>query len=426
MPDVPDNASPPPLLPEPDPPLLVPPSRNPAGDGSKSRQRWLAILLSICLGLYLADGLFSLADNSLILAFGVHLLGLFRALATLFALLTALLVYVLMAFMPMIPKRFFLPLTLSYLAGELLAVLGLVYSYGHLDQISWWLSLGQVVLGLGIVMGLAGGLKFQWPPVKEADLGMTGFTWKNLLLFAAGNIFLLLPGIVVYLLICAGLAVNHYSSGFVSLRPSGISMQMRKYVRNDGKTIELFPMSHVADAGFFEKVSASFPTNSVILLEGVSDEKHLLTNKISYARFAKSLGLGEQHEDFKPTHGRMVRADIDIDQFTTNTIDLLNMVMLIHGKGMNNMALMEISSYNPPPDFPKQLFDDLLGLRNRHLLSEIQSNLTQTDTIVVPWGAAHMPGISREIQKSGFRLESSRNYLAIPFRFGGGNGTNSN
>jgi hypothetical protein len=72
--------------------------------------------------------------------------------------------------------------------------------------------------------------------------------------------------------------------------------------------------------------------------------------------------------------------------------------------------------YPATPDFQEQLLDDLLRKRNRRLLDEIQTHLPQSDYIIVPWGAAHMPEIAREIKKSGFRLEETREYVAISFR----------
>ncbi len=36
--------------------------------------------------------------------------------------------------------------------------------------------------------------------------------------------------------------------------------------------------------------------------------------------------------------------------------------------------------------------------------------------LVIPWGVAHMPGISEEIQKDGFRLTSTQEYSIIKFR----------
>jgi hypothetical protein len=65
-------------------------------------------------------------------------------------------------------------------------------------------------------------------------------------------------------------------------------------------------------------------------------------------------------------------------------------------------------NYVPPPDFEKQLWDDILTKRNQHLLKIIESRLTLSDTIVVPWGAAHMPGLAKQIEKMGFHQEENR------------------
>ena len=55
----------------------------------------------------------------------------------------------------------------------------------------------------------------------------------------------------------------------MALRPVGLTLQARKYVREDGKTILLFPMSHIAESDFYKTVSQSASSNSVVLLEGV-------------------------------------------------------------------------------------------------------------------------------------------------------------
>jgi hypothetical protein len=100
--------------------------------------------------------------------------------------------------------------------------------------------------------------------------------------------------------------VDHFSGGFLALRPGGLTVQVRKYVRDDGKTIQLVPMAHIGEADFYRKVAETFPTNSIILMEGVTDWKRLITNEASYKRAAKSLGLAEQEEEFTPTRGEMV------------------------------------------------------------------------------------------------------------------------
>jgi hypothetical protein len=221
--------------------------------------------------------------------------------------------------------------------------------------------------------------------------------------------------VIIYLVLCAALAVGHFSDGFLALRPGGLTVRVRKYARNDGKTIQLFPMSHIGEPDFYRKLSQSFPTNSIILMEGVTDDRNLLTNKITYKRMATSLGLAEQHEEFNPTQGELVPADVDVEQFTANTIGLLNLAMLIHSKGVNTETVLTMLRFSPPPHYEEELLDDLLRKRNRHLLEELHARLSQTEHIIVPWGVAHMPEIAKEIQKAGFRLVETREYIAIRF-----------
>ena len=380
----------------------------------------ISILLNLCLGLFLVCGAVSLVDDSLALLFGLHLLTVISGILSFFALLVAVLVYGLMGLTPIIPKRVFLPVTLFYVAGVLAVFPALIYcnDWVHRSlQMDWAISFCQVIFGLGILYWLRGGLKFRWPIVEDKHLGARRFSWLNLSVFMLVNVFVLLPAIVVYLFLCAALAADHFSEGFMALRPSGLTVQVRKYVRNDGKTIQLFPMQHVAEADFYRKVSQSFLTNSIILMEGVTDDRNLLTNGISYKRMAHSLGLTEQREEFKPIHGELVMADVDVDQFTTNTIELLNLVMLIHSKGVNADTIMKLVQYSPPPHLEEQLLDDLLKKRNRHLLKEIYARLPQSENIIVPWGVAHMPEIANEIQKSGFRLDDTQKYFVIRFHY---------
>ncbi len=381
-------------------------------------KRAISILLSLCLGLFVASAVVSVVDDSLQLLFGLHFLVAFSAILSILAILTALAVYVLMGIFPMIPKRVFLPVTLFYWIGFLAAFP--IAIYGGADfmrrglQADWVISLCQVILGLGILYWLWGGWKFRWPLVEDKYLGDGRFSWRNLSSFYLANVFVLAPAIFIYFFLCASLAVNHFTAGFLALHPGGLIARVRQYVRSDGKTVELVPMAHVADANFYRKISNSFPTNSVVLMEGVTDERNLLTNGLSYKRVAHSLGLAEQQKVFKP-RGELVMADIDVDQFSTNTIDLLNLAMLIHTKGFNAETAMELSQYTPPPNFMEQLDADIVGKRNQHLLEILKTELPQSDIIIVPWGAGHMPGISDAIQKEGFHLAGTEEYTVIQF-----------
>ena len=337
----------------------------------------------------------------------------------LLAMLIAILIYGLMGFFPMIPKRLFLPVTLFNPLGMVAVIPFAIYAYGRIQQVALVVSLCQVIIGLGILCLVQGGLKFRWPLVAETQLASRRFSWRNLSVFLLVNFFVLLPAVIVYFALCAALAADHFSEGFLALRPGGLTVQARQYVRSDGKTIQLVPMAHVGEAAFYRKLSQSFPSNSIILMEGVTDRRNLLTNELSYKRMAASIGVTEQKEEFNPTQGEMVWADVDVEQFTTNTIGLLNLCTLIHSKGLNADTILKMTRFSPPPHYEEQLLDDLLRKRNRRVLEELRVQLPQTDHIIVPWGVAHMPGIAEEIQKSGFRLSGTQDYVVIRFRSAG-------
>ncbi|HOX56155.1 MAG TPA: hypothetical protein P5205_04675 [Candidatus Paceibacterota bacterium] len=403
----------PPVISPPPPPPLEP-ERKP-GPG----RQLLVLLLSLCLGLFLADAVVSLVDDSLILLFDLHLLALLRVLVFLPTLLTTLVVYVLMGLTPMIPKRLFLPVTLfNPLAVVVLLPLA-TYYHGRFQEVAWITSLCQVALGLAIVWWAQGGPRLRWPLVAFGWLGARRFGWFNLSAFLLLNIFVLLPAVVAYLAVCTALSVAHFSEGFLTLRPGGLTVQARKYVREDGKVIHLVPMAHVGEAGFYHKLSQSFPTNAVVLMEGVTDNNSLLTNTITYQRMASSLGLAEQEKEFNPVQVQLVMADVDVEQFTTNTIGMLNLLMLIHAKGVNAETVLKLFRHSPPPHFEEELFDDLITKRNQRVLEEIHARLTDPEPIVVPWGVAHMPGVAEGIKASGFRVAETQDYTVMRFRFPG-------
>lgn len=412
------SSEPPPKISDPSLAVGSPPPVTQHGGKFSPAAHLFSVLLSLFLGLFLVEAVFSLADDSCVLFFNLRALSGMRGMLSFIAALAALLIYVLMGFTTAIPKRLFLPLALFNVVAGLLVIPCLIYFYDRIEQVACVLSYCQLILGLRILYKIQGGLKLHWPLVPEERLNPAQFSWRNLSAFLLANVFVLVPAIAVYLFVCATRAVDHFSDGFMALHPSGFTVQVRKYVRDDGKTIQLVPMAHVGEPEFYRQLSQSFPTNALILMEGVSDDHNLLTNKISYQRMATSLGLAEQHEEFKPSPNQMVRADVDVQQFATNTIDFINLAMLAHTQGVNEETFGKLMQYAPVPGFEQELFEDLLRKRNRHLLQEIHARLAHTQNIIVPWGAAHMPEIAKEIQKDGFRLNAAREYTAIRFHGG--------
>jgi hypothetical protein len=354
-------------------------------------------------------------DDSCALLFGNHFLTSLSGLVSGLTILLAVLVYGLMGLTPVVPKRIVLPVLFFITFTFLIALPVTIYAYSRSLQVDWLCSWGIVVLGLVLLRWLQGGWKFKWPLVPDQQLGTRKFSWLNLSAFLLLNLLVVLPGVVLYVGGCAGMAVNHFTEGFVSLRPSGVVMQARKYARADGKTILLFPMSHIAESDFYRSVTQTVGSNSVVLLEGVKDSQHLLTNRLSYKRAAKSMHLAEQHEDFNLKQGDLVWADVDIKEFSSNTTALLNLAALVHSQGLNQHTISLLLDCNPSEEVEQQLLEDVLLKRNRHVVEVLQARLPGSDNFIIPWGAAHMAGIAREIEKAGFHLVATRDYVSIRF-----------
>ena len=98
-----------PTLPISGPPVIGAPPTLPPEPARKPRpeRHLIAVLLSLCLGLFLVDAVVSLADNSLMLLFNVHLLSAIQGIVFLIAFVTWIAIYGLMGLTPMIPKRLF-------------------------------------------------------------------------------------------------------------------------------------------------------------------------------------------------------------------------------------------------------------------------------------------------------------------------------
>jgi hypothetical protein len=288
-----------------------------------------------------------------------------------------------------------------------------VYFHEHAAWIGWSVSLLQVMLAFLILRYLKQGPAIRWPLCPDSRLGERKFRWGNLTAMLLAALLIVMPALLLGTALSAKLAVDHFTDGFVALGPSGVTMQVRRYVREDGKQITLVPMSHVGESSFYQELSESFPEDSVVLMEGVSDKNKLAPSHSNYSRMAEAIGVVEQHEFFKPK-GEIVPADVDMSEFSPATRDMLKGVLLVHSKGLTEET-MPILLKPTPPGFEKQLLDDILGKRNRHLLRVLHERLPNTNHIVIPWGAAHMPEIAREIVKSGFRVVETREFNAIRF-----------
>ncbi len=124
-------------------------------NGSPSCCTWV-------LGLFLADAVVSLMDDLLMLFLQLHALTGFRVLVNLLTTLSSIVIYVLMALTPIIPKRLFVPLALFSLLAFLAGLPFVIYYYQQMQRIAWIISFLQLLFGLWVLCRLQGGLKFNW------------------------------------------------------------------------------------------------------------------------------------------------------------------------------------------------------------------------------------------------------------------------
>lgn len=384
------------------------------GATSGSRGSILAAVLSLILVLFSGSAVLTFSSDSLFLLFQRQDLAATAALLSIVMLFAGFLACVLVAIFPGIPKRVLLPVGLFIPVVGIGVIPLFVYHHEHAALIAWFVSLGQVLLAGFIIHRIHGGLKPRWPLFPERLLANRGFGWGNLTAVTLSGFLLLLPALVLYTAFSAKLAIEHFTEGFVIARPGGISMQVRNYIRDDdGRRIMLVPMSHVGEPEFYHSLSASFPKDAVILLEGVTDLKKITAVHSDYSKMATAIGGVKQTEVFKP-QGELVAADVDMSSFSPATLGLLKTAMLIHAKGVTAETLPLLMKPTPP-GLEKQLMEDILTKRNHHLLGVIRERLPTSEDIIVPWGAAHMPELAREIRKMGFRLVDTREFLAIRF-----------
>jgi hypothetical protein len=272
-------------------------------------------------------------------------------------------------------------------------------------------ALSQTVAGSATILGLrkrSGGTSFLFPP--EATC-FAEFSWARTGFTLATKLFLVLPALFVYLLVSAQILVREYSSGFLEVTPSGIFAEARIYEQN-GRKIYLLPTIHIASPSFYETLMDGLPEkSSVILPEGVTDQKGLMKTAIDYSGAADSVGLAAQ-PDLTVQHKNhaVLRCDADVSDFSPVTLSVLNglgQVLKNIKSGETEGVLTALEALDAGD--PMALWKDILETRNNKVLEGLKLALPQYEHVAVPWGAAHMPGIERGLfAMQARRIESKR------------------
>ena len=335
-------------------------------------------------------------------------------------LLLGALLFVAMVITPRLSKRLLL-------APILFLMFSLVWVVIFGENGTLLLSLAEALLGLAMIVGFDDQKGFSPLGVPDFASARPLFTVKNLLLTGSvhGLIGLcLLAGLGLGLCQKARCHVEQSTANFLTIHSGGISLDERIFVKGD-REIRLIGMIHVAKKGFYDGIAKALPASSdgVVLLEGVSDRDHLLKSKFGYERMASLFGIASQKDSSftkKAIDGINQRlsdqakgikiekieyqpADVDLAEFKPETVRFMGIV----GKLIGSPTLREaLQTYSESLDDLKRnsgtVWGDILDKRNQHLLGQINLALQSHTLVVVPWGAAHMPEIQRQITKLGF------------------------
>jgi hypothetical protein len=212
--------------------------------------------------------------------------------------------------------------------------------------------------------------------------------------------------------------LREMSHGFLQVDSTGLFTEARDYERGTQK-IHLLPTVHVAAPAFYDQLMEALPPSlSVILPEGVTDKKHLMKVRLDYGVAADSLGLSTQPDLTEKRKGPAVQScDADLSDFAAPTLALLNGVAgaLQAATAGDGLAALQVLGTLEDKD-TMTIIDDVLKTRNMRVVEGIQTALQTYSHVAVPWGAAHMPGIEREILKMNFQKGQTRRVLVFAWK----------
>jgi hypothetical protein len=355
-----------------------------------------------------------------------------RALVAFSALMQGTILYVCMAFTRKISFRLVGWPALFLLWANLTG--GFPLPLFYLPSAGLWLSGAQMFLAFFLIgWAWRSNAVASGPGFADPAEGREGFTGRRLLVFAGANVLMLPILILATILGSAALNLERLTAGYVRLRPSGLYITQSSFRKNT-QTVALDGMMHVADADFYKKLKWGVEgAKTLVLLEGVTDENHLLGGGLGMDKLAKLFRLNTQMEagKYSETVGALLekeragelaadgtlsleesvdvrRADVDVKTFRPQTIDYLKVVGALFasmqtGKMEDFVKVMEDKKALLENNaVAKGAMEDILIHRNTHLIQQIENGLTTHDRIVVPWGAMHLAGIEEYLRAKGY------------------------
>jgi len=388
----------PPALPDPNAAQISGPQPHGAG--------WKAFILNAYVLAFTSEGALHLLGNAL----GQTVPGIAYSLVMLLALLLVLMIgsYRNLPWRPIAPALLF-----SLWEGCLFIPAPAYVETSKLSFLTASLNLATGAAVLLAVRNFTGGKSFLF---KSKHLHACEFSLARTFKATLLKLFVLLPLLLVYLAASAQLMVTKLSAGFLQIDMKGLHTESRTY-ELDGHKIHLLPTVHIGSADFYEKITSKLSVEGTVLLpEGVTDKKGLLRNQLDYTAPADSIGLAAQPR-LTPKKASPVEhpCDVDISEMSAETVAVLNAVAkaIQAASDKNTLGALTAMSEIGEPDM-NHLIADVLELRNARVIQGLKQVLSNYEHIVIPWGAAHMPGIERGVIKLNAHLiESHRNTVFL-------------
>ena len=386
--------------------------------------------------LFMVDAGLSLLDELLAFtAFSLPFVSELRYLMASMVIAFSVVLYPCLGLDRRLPTRVFLPLTL-YVSWCALAFWPLASVVGR-ESLGLLSSVGQGLLGVFAIVLLRrlGGQNLLTRDLFQVPM----FSWRNTLGFTAINL-LLLPLVLVYtVLATTSYYFEQQTAGFLRLSPVGIYMSERSYSL-DRKVIRLAGMMHIGKEEYYRDIARSMSAKeTIILAEGVTDRDGLLKSRFNYGNLAELIGLTSQDKmyvdanlvdlenldkvlqrDKDQTKPDIASADIDLNRFDPTTIEFLNVLgrTLLAGKPLGE-SLVEYNDWvseNMTEESIAAVMTDIIDKRNEAVIDGMVRTLARYDTIVIPWGAMHMPAIEAAVLEMGFTAGDKHERLSLYFR----------
>jgi hypothetical protein len=314
---------------------------------------------------------------------------------------------------PLLPKSVFLP-PLLFLVFSVCGGMPLPLWVRFSDLDLGVSSLQLVVAVLAVVRVRVGCGSWWLSRAGDASIG------RRQALEFVGICLVAVPlGLLLYVVSSASVAISHFTGGFVRLDSAGLLAEERSYTRG-AATVRLIPMVHVGRPGYYEAIAASLPqSGGIILAEGMTDDRGRLQRDLSYAPVASALGLEAQEHALAVGDGHVVEnADLDISALSPQTVELVeSSAAVLSGETPEERAAAwaRVNELVRAPGVVERAVEEVIGMRNRHLLGRIDAALDDYAEIVVPWGAGHMPELERGVLERGFELSGSAVHAVFLF-----------